>query len=98
MPEVLELLKRKKEMKKADINTYMRAWIRATGFDDRDRSITWALNRLEKEKYVAHPRTGIWQIANKGLTSTLSPEEAMKIMQRWTEQERIARKTRPSKK
>ena len=46
MPEVLELLKRKKEMKKADIDTHMRTWISETGFDGRDRSIAWALNRL----------------------------------------------------
>ena len=82
MPEVLAILKRKREMKKGDIVTYMR------------RSIGWALNRLAKEDYVANPRWGVCQITNKGSTSPLSPKEAMEIMQRCTEQERIARKGR----
>jgi hypothetical protein len=43
------------------------------GFDDRDRSIGWALNRLEKEGHVTHPRTGIWRITEKGLSATITP-------------------------
>src|SRR5258708_14108528 len=91
MPEVLELLKRQRELKKDAINTHMRDWITSRGFDDRDRSIAWALNRLEKECYLEHPRTGIWRITRKGMTSTLMPHEAQAIMERWTERERAAR-------
>ena len=88
MPEVLELLKREKEMEKREIVMYMRVWIKSRGFDVRDRSIAWALNRLEKENYVAHPQIGSWQITEKGLASTLTPEESRKIMDRWAQRER----------
>ncbi len=93
MPEVLELLKHEKDMKKQVIAKRMRVWIKKNRFDDRDRSIAWALNRLEKENYVAHPRIGTWRITEKGLASTLTLEESRKIMDRWTQRERAARKT-----
>ena len=92
MPEVLELLKREKKMKKKDISIHMRAWIERSGFDHRDRSIGWALNRLCKENYVENPRRGIWQITDKGMASWLTPEKSHEIMKRWTERERSARK------
>jgi restriction endonuclease Mrr len=91
MPEVLELLKREKEMKKQSIATYMRNWIKKHHFDDRDRSIGWALNRLEKEGYVAHPRIGIWKITAKGLAYTLTTEESLRIVELWTQRERAAK-------
>src|ERR1039458_8275072 len=79
MPEVLNLLKREKVMKKQIIQERMRAWIKENGFDDRDRSIGWALNRLEKERYVAHPGHGTWQITDKGLASALTLKESREI-------------------
>ena len=94
MPEVLELLKRKKEMKKRDIVIYMRLWIKKKRFDDRDRSIAWALNRLDKVDYVGHPRRGIWAVTETGLGHTLTLEESRKIMERCTQQERVGRQSR----
>lgn len=91
MPEVLEFLKERRESKKDAITTHMRAWIKENGFDDRDRSIGWALNRLEKEGHVEHPRRGIWRISEKGLTAMITPHNARSIMERWTERERVAR-------
>jgi repressor of nif and glnA expression len=99
MPEVLELLKREKEMKKQSIAIYMRTWIEKHRFDARDRSIGWALNRLEKECYVSRPRIGTWQITAKGLASTLTTEESLEIVERWTQREREAKNPmRPSKR
>jgi restriction endonuclease Mrr len=88
MPEVLELLKRENELKKDVISTHMRIWIEKNGFDERDRSIGWALNRLAKEGYVAHPRKGIWQITDKGLACTLTIEEAQRVVSRSIDRER----------
>lgn len=96
MPEVLKLLKHRKELKKDAIAAHIRNWITQHGFDDRDRSIGWALNRLEKEGYVAHPRTGIWRISEKGLSAMITPAQAREIMDRWTERERADRKRRRS--
>jgi hypothetical protein len=92
MPEVLRFLKGKNEMKKQEIATYMRTWIKENGFDDRERSIGWALNRLEKECYVAHPRIGFWRITEKGSACTLTVEESRKIMEKWTQRERGAKR------
>jgi repressor of nif and glnA expression len=85
-------------MKKQTILIQMRAWIRENGFDDRDRSIAWALNRLEKEGYVAHPRTGTWQITEKGLANTLTLEESREIMERCTQRERAIKRAEPQPK
>jgi hypothetical protein len=98
MPEVLELLKRETEMKTQSITGYMRLWIMKNGLDDRDRSISWALNRLEKEGYVANPRRGIWRIAEKGLRHTLTSEESREIMERCTQQERAARTSKRARR
>jgi hypothetical protein len=92
MPEVLELLKREKELKKRHITVHIRAWIKKNNFDDRDRSIGWALNRLEKERYVAHPRKGTWVVTEAGLAHTLMPEESRKIVERWIQRERAIKK------
>jgi repressor of nif and glnA expression len=97
MPEVLEILKRSKELKKEIVAKHMRAWITEHSLDDRDRSIAWALNRLEKEGYVAHPRTGIWRITEKGLAATLTLDEARLIVERWVERERLARRSQTGK-
>jgi restriction endonuclease Mrr len=92
MPEVLKLLKRKRQMKKREITTFMRQWIEQNGFDHRDRSIGWALNRLAKEDYLANPKRGIWQVTEKGSArARLTPAEAREIMKRWTETERKRR-------
>ena len=91
MPAVLELLKRETEMKKAGINEHMRKWIEAHGFDERDRSIGWALNRLSKEGHLSHPRIGSWRVTPKGMATVLSPEEATRIMLKWTAIERANR-------
>ena len=72
MPEVLELLKRENEMTKQEIVTYMRVWIKKNHFDQRDRSIGWALNRLGKDNYVANPRRGTWQITERGMEKSLT--------------------------
>jgi hypothetical protein len=95
MPEVLELLKREKRpIRTQAILVHMRTWIKRNRFDDRDRSIHWALNRLEKENYVGHPQRGIWRISKKGLGTTLTLEEARQIMHRCSEWERRNPKTR----
>ncbi len=53
MPEVLELLKRKnKAMKTREILAYMRSWIKKNGFDDRDRSINWALIIIGRKRKI----------------------------------------------
>jgi restriction endonuclease Mrr len=94
MPEVLELLKRRRELKKEEVAKHMRNWMRERGFDDRDRSIGWALNRLEKEHYVARPRRGIWQITDRGLATTLTTAESINIVANWTQRECEARAPR----
>lgn len=98
MPETLELLKRRRELKKDAITTHMRDWITSNGFDDRDRSIGWALNRLAKEGYLEHRPAGIWRITEKGMTFTLTAHEAREIVERWTERERAARKSQRRRK
>ncbi|MGD1096751.1 MAG: hypothetical protein ABSB35_32755, partial [Bryobacteraceae bacterium] len=94
MPAVLELLKREKEMKTQGITIHMRRWIKRNRFDDRDLSIAWALNRLKKEDYVVHPGWGTWGISERGLGHTLTPEESREIVERWTQRESAARKSK----
>jgi restriction endonuclease Mrr len=96
MPAVLDLLKRETELKKSRINDHMRTWIETHGFDQRDRSITWALNRLGKEDYVSNSRRGYWRVTPKGLSTVLSSEEAYRIMKKWTDFETARRRKKLS--
>ena len=90
MPEMLELLRREKEMKKHDVAVHMRDWIKKNRFTHRDRSIGWAKQARERED-VSHPGRGTWRITEKGLASTLTLRDSKEIVERWTQRERSAR-------
>jgi Mn-dependent DtxR family transcriptional regulator len=88
IPEVIELLKRKQKMKKAEILSYMQSWISLNRFTQRDRSTGWALNRLAKEGYVAHPQIGTWEITAKGTAASITTDEAREMVRKWNARER----------
>lgn len=95
MPEVLDFLKRANtEVEKKTITVHMREYILSRRLDQRDRSIDWALNRLEKAGLVLHRRRGHWQATAKGLSTSLSESDAKAIMEDCVATEKIARISR----
>jgi restriction endonuclease Mrr len=95
MPEMLEILKSEnREFKRSEVHASIQPFIDRMKFDQRDRSIDWALNRLRKEGLVLNTRRGFWKATAKGMAGDkLSEAQAKEIMDRWTALERRQRQS-----
>ena len=68
IPEVLEILKAEsKEVKRSEVHARIQPFLDRMKFDQRDRSIDWALNRLQKEGLALNTRRGFWKATAQGM-------------------------------
>jgi restriction endonuclease Mrr len=95
IPEVLDILKAEsREIKRSEVRARIQPYLDRMKFDRRDRSIDWALNRLQKEGLALNTRRGFWKASAHGMAGDrLSEAQARDIMDRWTAFERRQRRS-----
>jgi repressor of nif and glnA expression len=66
MPEILEILKRDKQLKKEEIVRRLKPFIDQKGYSERAHATGYALKYLSNEGYLHRPKHAFWAITKAG--------------------------------